>query len=141
MARLSNKPAEGHWSVYVKADKGFEMRCGCVNYNEHLKKEEQSFNALWAAHLEALAKGELVGVILSWPYADSKAWYRVASTKPLILEHVPYMDAWQVEAALIRGLRLADVRQMAERELKLEKIFRDRQTVPVEEYLEGMGDD
>lgn len=47
--------------------------------------------------------------IVSFPVADGFALYFVYSEKPLVLQHIPYGDAWQVDAALIRGLRLSDI--------------------------------
>lgn len=71
----------------------------------------------------AASKGDLVGEILRWQRADGYAQYMVVSQKPLILAHLAIGDAWQVEAALIRGLRLTDVREMVERERSLRKLF------------------
>ena len=54
--------------------------------------------------------------IIRFRYADSYAFYRVASMNPLKLQHIPYMDAWQVPYAMIRGLRKADVEAMVDRQ-------------------------
>jgi len=82
------------------------------------------------AKLEAIVKksrnlpeGEVVGALLSWPRGDGKALYVVTKAKPLTLQHVPYGDAWTVEPALIRGLTVADVRQMVQRERGMAKLF------------------
>ncbi len=115
MAQLSDEPVEGHW--WTLSD-GFKMLCGCADFKEHMQVEKESFDALWDKSLEALEKGEMAGVILSWPRGDGKAMYRIASTNPLVLQHVPYGDSWTIEAPLIRGLRLSDVREMVEGERK-----------------------
>ncbi|MHB1795657.1 MAG: hypothetical protein ACYCPO_11885, partial [Acidobacteriaceae bacterium] len=41
----------------------------------------------------------------------------------LTLQHVSYGDAWQVDPALIRGLRRADVERMVEQHRRLQSIF------------------
>ena len=47
--------------------------------------------------------------------ADGKACYIVKSRKPLVLQHVDYCDGYHAPAALIRGLRLADIDRYAQR--------------------------
>ena len=47
--------------------------------------------------------------IFSHPYADGSAYYYIVSDKPLVLQHIPYGDAWQLPYAHIRGLRLCDI--------------------------------
>jgi len=73
--------------------------------------------------LRRVYPGELVGEVLRWPRADGYAQYIVVSERPLQVAHLSIMDAWTVEEALIRGLRLADVRQMVERSRKLAALF------------------
>jgi hypothetical protein len=43
-------------------------------------------------------------------YADGNAYYFVESFKPLILQHVPYLDAWELPYAHIEGLSASDVK-------------------------------
>lgn len=71
-----------------------------------------------------LPDGEIVGSILRFPRGDGYAFYLVSSIKPLTLRHINYSDNWTVEPALIRGLRLSDVKRMVEGERALERIFR-----------------
>lgn len=73
--------------------------------------------------LQAANSGELVGEVVRWQRADGYAQYMVASQKPLQLVHLAVGDAWSVEDALIRGLRLTDIRKMVERERGLKKLF------------------
>lgn len=47
--------------------------------------------------------------VITFPVADGQAVYIVRSLKPLKLQHVNYCDNWEVDYALIRGLRRADV--------------------------------
>jgi hypothetical protein len=63
------------------------------------------------------------GDVMRFPVADGYAFYYVKSRKPLVLQHVPYGDAWTIPDAHIRGLRLVDVDEMLEREANLQKIF------------------
>jgi len=49
--------------------------------------------------------------VISFPHADGYAFYFVYSEKPLVLQHIPYGDAWRIDPAYIRGLRLVDIRK------------------------------
>lgn len=64
--------------------------------------------------------------LLSFQKADSYAHYYVVSEKPLVLQHVPYMDAWTISPAEIRGMRLSDVREMLDRKRRLNELFKAR---------------
>ena len=61
--------------------------------------------------------------VISFPVADSFAHYIVVSRKPLTLQHVDYMDGYHVHGALVRGLRLADVDAMVNREKRVREMF------------------
>lgn len=83
-----------------------------------------------AAYIQRLADratmnglNPLLGKIIRWQRADGYASYMVWQTKPLQLIHLQLGDAYSVEEALIRGLRLADVRAMIEREDRLRALF------------------
>lgn len=56
--------------------------------------------------------------VISFGVADGGAYYLVKSMKPLKLQHIPYMDAYQVPYAMIRGLRKADVEAMVDRKAR-----------------------
>lgn len=56
-----------------------------------------------------LADGEVVGAILSFPIADGKALYVVQKAEPLTLQHIPFMDAYEIPAAHMRGIDITDV--------------------------------
>jgi len=62
----------------------------------------------WDAHDEAF-EAIPADRIFSYPHADGYANYYIVSEKPLILQHIPYGDAWQLPYAHIRGLRLSDI--------------------------------
>lgn len=63
---------------------------------------------------KTLPDGELVGTVLSFGVADGKAMYLVVKTKPLTLQHIPYLDAYQIPDAHLRGIRLDDVKKQRE---------------------------
>lgn len=65
----------------------------------------------------------LLGEMIKWQRGDGYACYLIWDVKPLELIHLEIGDAWQVEDALIRGLRLADVKEMVEREKNLRALF------------------
>jgi len=50
------------------------------------------------------------GLIWQESVADGYALYRVESTKPLTLVHLPHGDAYRVHPATIRGLTLNDLK-------------------------------
>lgn len=78
--------------------------------------------------LRALARkncpdGEFAGEVLRFGRGDGYAQYMVWAEKPLKLIWIQIGDAWSVESALIRGLRLSDVRRMIEGDRKLAALF------------------
>ena len=56
-----------------------------------------------AKQLRAKNGGELVGEIISFPYADGCAQYIVEREKPLRLIHLADHDAWDIPASHRRG--------------------------------------
>jgi hypothetical protein len=79
--------------------------------------------AVMKASNDAFDKLCLERDVISFPVADSYAHYVVVSRKPLVLQHVDYMDGYHVHGALIRGLRVADVDEMVRREKALHELF------------------
>ncbi len=61
--------------------------------------------------------------VIRFSVADGYAFYYVRSEKPLVLQHIPYGDTWHVSAITIRGLRLADVKQMVEADKAVRTLF------------------
>lgn len=94
-----------------------------TDYSDGWREREAEALSTAQKTAQARNKGDLVGEILRWQRADGYAQYMVVSQKPLALAHLIIGDAWQVEAALIRGLRLTDVREMVRREGSLRKLF------------------
>jgi hypothetical protein len=68
----------------------------------------------WIAKVKALAKAqadnpEVVGELVSFPVGGGYANYVVWRAKPLQLVHIPVGDAWHIDDATARGLRLSDL--------------------------------
>jgi hypothetical protein len=61
------------------------------------------------------SKSDLVGEVYSHQYADGYAQYVVFQTSPLELIHLPLGDAWNIDAATMRGLRVSDIKSRIRR--------------------------
>lgn len=66
---------------------------------------------------------DLVGQIIRFPVADGYAEYMVLDTRPLQLLHLETGDAYSASAVTMRGLRVADVKSMVERDRNLQAMF------------------
>lgn len=75
-----------------------------------------------------LPDGEILGGVLRFPRGDGAALYYVSKARPLTLQWVPFMDRWQVEDALIKGLDTADVIEHLNRHKILNDIFAPKKT-------------
>lgn len=118
MAKLVATPIEPPaWESY--------MVDGHFNYERH-----RQLTGAYIAQLEQLSAGngssKLLGEVLRFQRGDGYAMYMVWRTRPLELIHLPVDDAWQVEDALIRGLRLSDIKDMVDCEEKLKELFVSR---------------
>lgn len=114
MAQLSPNPAPGDFSIDFRGE-----------WKAALARSDAALKALTDVS-DALPDGEVVGGVIRFPIADGYALYRVAKEKPLILEHIPYMDGYAVDAATIRGLRRTDIEAMLRRWRGLRSIFSKR---------------
>lgn len=85
------------------------------------------FRSTLAAQARKNGKSDLLGEVVKWQRADGFAEYVVWRTRPLELIHLPLGDAWQVEAALMRGLRLAEVTEMVNRSRAVRALIAKRQ--------------
>jgi hypothetical protein len=90
--------------------------------NAALAAEEAKINKIREA-VRASNPGDLVGKELTFPRGDGQARYMVVKQSPLTLSHIHVGDAWTVEDALIRGLRVSDVRDRVERQARLAALF------------------
>lgn len=87
------------------------------------KAHQDAFDTL-SAFAKTLDNDEYVGALLSWPVADGMAVYMVTDMKGSgTLQHVPFCDGYMVDAALIRGLRKADIIERVDRERNLDRMF------------------
>ena len=87
-----------------------------------MRKEEELLLSTAAAYREKY-RGDMVGEVVQWPRADGYARYMVMSQRPLTLQHIAVGDAWQVEAALIRGTTIDDVRVNVAGQRKIAEMF------------------
>jgi hypothetical protein len=104
MARLLKKPYSLTQPKHADATNGNYKR-----YELDMQKQGTEFQKLFKASEKAQERGELVGQLFGHPIADGCAWYLVVKAKPLTLQWVPYMDAWEAPAYVIRGLRTEDL--------------------------------
>lgn len=100
---------------------GFDQQTG-EDINAYFKRTAALLEQMMAKS-NALPEGEYVGAILSFPIADGKALYLVDKVKPLTLTPIPYMDGYQIPAAHIRGLTLADVSLQVRRDKAFAAMF------------------
>ena len=100
---------------------GFAQKYG-ESFDAYMKREQAQLDALIAAS-DKVPTGSYEGCVIHFPVADGRAYYLVKSAKPVVLQHIPYGDRYQVDAATIRGLRLGDVEAMVRRERALTRIF------------------
>lgn len=84
---------------------------------------EQDYLDRLAVRCRENGTSDLLGKVVRWQRGDGYAEYMVWTTQPLALIHLPLGDAWSVEAALLRGLRVADIRAMVERDEKMAALF------------------
>ena len=64
-----------------------------------------------------------VGAILRFHVADGFAVYRVAKTKPLTLQWVPWCDHYRLAPAYERGLALRDVAALVRYDRAMDVLF------------------
>jgi len=100
----------------------FRDSSGRLDWEAWIKAEEDWIEAIKNGYRK-LSKGDLVGEELQWPRADGYARYMIVKQKPLTLAHLHVGDGWWVEEALIRGLRLKDVREMIEADRRWKELF------------------
>lgn len=82
------------------------------------REQQAVLNAL-EKQTQNLEEGKVEGAMLRFSVADGYAYYFVKQEKPLQLQYIPVLDCYRVQAALIRGLTLDDVRELVKRERML----------------------
>jgi hypothetical protein len=91
-------------------------------------REAESVEQAWVGRIRAAARARLphdplAGEVVRWTRGDGYAEYMVWSEKPLTLVHLPIGDGYRVEAALIRGLTVREVRGMVEAQRRFDALF------------------
>ena len=74
----------------------------------------------------ALPDGQIEGGVIRFSVADGHAFYYVTSESPLILQHIPFLDAYEIDAATIRGLNREDVVELIRQERSLRSLLAPR---------------
>ncbi len=87
--------------------------------------EHRAAVAAWCREA-ATSTSELIGETITFPVADGRAEYMVYTTKPLALIHLPYVDAYEADPILLRGLRVADVERLVASRRNLAELFGHR---------------
>ena len=98
MAELSARPVSGPWLRPLGERFSFPG----------IEEEKAALDRLLQRSYRLSSK-QWVGYIWSHQVADGFAFYRVKSTRPLTLEHIPYGDGYRVPEAHVRGLRMSDL--------------------------------
>lgn len=78
------------------------------------------------ARANTRSKNPVIGEVIDFPRGDGYASYVVFDTKPLSLIHLEDGDAWHADQITLRGLRVSDIREMADRKKRLAKLFAER---------------
>jgi hypothetical protein len=100
MAKLHEKAYPGNWEWAYGDD-----------IDAQIKRTDDMFSAIDQDR------------VVRFHIADGYACYYVKSFAPLVLQLIPYGDAYQIPAAHMRGLRRADIEDMIEREKRLRELF------------------
>lgn len=101
-------------------------------YSEYQKREQWYIDTL-TEMAKKNGKSDLLGHIVRWQRGDGYAEFMVWNTKPLELIHLEIGDAWDVEEALIRGLRISDIKEMIERERRWQELMDGVPSLPIKE--------
>lgn len=112
---------EPDFNAFMQGSGGFDVRGyfdACEDHEKRLAEWCREWNREAGKHVN-----EYVGGVIDFPVADGKAQYMVLSTTPLQLIHLNYGDGYGVDEITLRGLRLADVKQLVNRNRKLAELF------------------
>ena len=74
----------------------------------------------------ALPEGQVEGALIKFQVADGFAYYVVTSEAPLVLQHVPAIDAYQISHAHIRGLRVPDIKAIIDAQRRMASFLASR---------------
>ncbi len=111
MAVLSNEVAEGNFQWTTEQD-----------FGEFFKKSQADLDG-YIHKSHNLSEGEVVGGVVKFQVADGYAFYKVLGDTPLVLQHIPFGDAYEIPNAYLRGLERGDIEELLERERQLHAMF------------------
>lgn len=114
------KPDYGRWDPNLSQE---ENRAAMRAAVERTLQAEREYLEKLAELCRRNGDDPILGEIISFPRGDGYAQYMVWMTKPLRFIWLQIGDAWSVEDALIRGLRLTDVRKMVAAEKRINALF------------------
>lgn len=108
------RPCPGDWAWKPGTD-----------FDEYRDRTDALFDKLQEASTKAYESGgdDVTGALISYPVADGKAWYRVIRSSPLVLQHIPFGDAWEVSEDQLRGLTVEDIKRTLEQDYSFRKMF------------------
>jgi hypothetical protein len=91
-------------------------------------RDSEAYIERLAAEARRIARAEgkedpIIGEVIRWSRGDGFAEYMVWRARPLQLIHLNLLDGYSVEEALIRGLRIGDVRAMVAADKRLRELF------------------
>ena len=122
--RLIDLPPPGHWSG----------RDGCGTYDEQGRRIQDGAECDGPgskSHREREDSGiaELRAHDKVWktPAADGYAYYYVRSLRPLKLSHIPYLDGYTADPALLRGLNAAELVADIDQDRRVREYIQERE--------------
>lgn len=108
------------------------------SYDEFFKRTDKMFEAMIEESNKVDLSKTLVGVILSFPFADGWAHYRVTKDKPIVLEHIPISDAYTLPDWQMRGLNKAEITRRIKNDRSITKLFSKMRFIEIEDQDERL---
>ncbi|HSE44247.1 MAG TPA: hypothetical protein VLA89_02850 [Gemmatimonadales bacterium] len=106
---------EPEFSDFKNSGGGYDVQAYFDACTEH---EEQV--SAWAREHSS---SDLAGEVIRYPVADGKASYVVYTTKPLALIHLNGGDGYAINEMMLRGMRVADVREAVRQQRAIADLF------------------
>ena len=101
----------------------WDINSAVEKFPQSMNRVQKLLDKMIKANDKIDLKGDITGLLLSFPYADGYAFYQVVKVKPFQICHVPYGDAWQVDGMMIRGLRIQDAIRIEKQRRGLNALF------------------
>ena len=107
----------GQYVNWLKKDKD-------EDWLDFILREDRKVNELVDKGLDSYKKtGSVLNCVISFPYADGKAFYIVGNVAPLILNPIPFCDAYTLPEWQLRGLEVEDIKQILDRDIAMQYLF------------------